>query len=118
MIVVIGAAIIIVCEIILAFIFSVTAQIFYKKIGLDFRSIIKGFIERVFLMIFLYNDYAAALTLYSALKLGTRLKHEESEARENKFNDYYLIGNLVSVTVALMYVYMYKNIHLLERLVN
>lgn len=118
MIILICFTIIIVCEIILAFIFSVTAQIFYKKIGLDFRSIFKGFIERLFLMIFLYNDYASALTLYSALKLGTRLKHEESEARENKFNDYYLIGNLVSVTVALMYVYLYKNIHLLEKFLN
>lgn len=104
-----------VSETILAVFFAATAKIFYKKIGIDFTSIIKGFIERMFLMIFLFNDYSSALTFYSALKLATRLKHEEKdtignkESNENRFNDYYLIGNLVSVSAALGYVYLLKN---------
>lgn len=101
-------AIILVCEIVLAFMFSVISQVFYKKMGFDFRSIFKGIIERMFLMFCLFNDYAHALTFFSALKLGTRLKHEEKPESENKYNDFYLIGNLVSVMVAVGYVLLLK----------
>lgn len=100
---------ILVSEIIIAFVFAVTAQLFYKKIGFDFRSILKGLIERLFLMIALLNGYPHALTLFSALKLATRLKHNEgSNIEDNKFNDYYLIGNFVSVGVAMGYVCLYQ----------
>lgn len=102
--------ILIVCEIIVAFCFALTAQLFYKKIGLDIRSIIKGVIERLFLLISLVNNYPHALTLFSALKLATRLKHTEPADGENKFNDYYLIGNFVSVAVAMGYVYLYQHL--------
>lgn len=99
----------IITEAILAFLFSVIAQVFYKKAGIDFRSIVKGAIERLFLSIALASDLTSALTFFSALKLATRLKHEEAKEDHNKFNDYYLIGNLASVTVAILYVYLYKN---------
>src|SRR6266567_636367 len=85
-------------EALIALFFAVTAQLFYKKIGFDFKSIIKGVIERLFLLISLVNNYPHALTFFSALKLATRLKHNETPQTENKFNDYYLIGNLISVT--------------------
>jgi hypothetical protein len=96
-------------EILLAFLFSAIAQIFYKKIGIDFRSIFKGVIERLFLTIALINDLTSALTFFSALKLATRLKHQETGIEHNKFNDYYLVGNLASVTVAIFYMYIFKN---------
>jgi hypothetical protein len=102
-----------------AFLFALTAQLFYKKIGFDFKSILKGIIERLFLVISLINGYSNALTFFSALKLATRLKHTEADSTSNKFNDYYLIGNLVSVTVAIGYVYVYQNfdkIHLFNQL--
>lgn len=100
--------IIMVSEIVLAFMFSVISQLLYKKMGFDFKSIFKGIIERMFLMVCLYHDYPHALTLFSALKLGTRLKHEEDKESENKYNDFYLIGNLVSVMVAIGYVMLLK----------
>jgi hypothetical protein len=95
-------------EIVLAFLFSVVSQVVYKKVGLNFKSIFKGIIERTFLVIALMNDYPHALTFFSALKLGTRLKH--SDANENGFNDFYLIGNLISVSVVFLYVFVFKNI--------
>ena len=104
-------AIIFVTEIILAFSFAVIAQVFYQKIGFDFKSIFKGFIERLFLLITLVNDYPHALTLFSALKLATRLKHKDVDAEtENKFNDFYLIGNMVSVIAATGYVSVFKKL--------
>ena len=108
-------------EALLAFLFSVIAQLFYKKAGIDFKSILKGIIERLFLTIALSSDITSALTFFSALKLATRLRHEEPGGDHNKFNDYYLIGNLASVTMAIFYAYIYKNfdhLPLLLKMVN
>lgn len=102
--------IMLVCEIILAFLFSLIAQLFYEKSEIDLKSILKGLIERLFLTIFMFNDLPHAITFFSALKLATRLKHDESNKGETeKFNNYYLIGNLVSVTVALLYVWIWNH---------
>ncbi len=99
----------VVSEIVLAFLFSAIAQIFYKKIGLDFKSIVKGLFERAFLVLALYFDYPHALTFFSAIKLATRIKHSERTGEEeNKFNDFYLFGNFLSVMVAIAYVQILK----------
>jgi hypothetical protein len=98
-------------EIVLAFMFSVIAQVFYKKIGLDFKSIVKGLFERLFLVLALYFDYPHALTFFSAVKLGTRIKHSERSGEdENRFNDFYLFGNFLSVMVAIVYVQLLKRL--------
>ena len=94
-------------EIVLAFGFALVAQLFYKKIGLDLKSIFKGAIERGFLVLALMFEYPHALTFFSALKLATRLKGNDSD--ENHFNDYYLIGNLVSVSAAIGYIIFLKH---------
>lgn len=112
----------VISEIIIAFVFAVIAQQFYARLGFDFKSIIKGVVERLFLFIALVNGYAQALTFFSALKLATRLKHSETEAaKENRFNDYYLIGNLASVAITIGYVYVYQNfdhLAILKKLVS
>lgn len=101
-------SIFLVVEMILAFIFAAIAQIYYKKLGLDFRSIVKGLIERCFLIISLVNEFPHALTLFGALKVATRLKHtNEDSTNDNSYNDFYLIGNLVSVMTAIGYVFLY-----------
>ena len=98
------------CEILIAFSFSVIAQLLYKKLGFDFKSIIKGVVERLFLVISLFNGYHHGLTFFSAVKVATRIKHgEDNESMEARFNDYYLIGNLISVSVAIGYVLALKN---------
>lgn len=96
-------------EIILAFIFAVIAQVFYRKIGLDFKSIFKGLIERVFLCICLSSGFAHALTLFGALKVATRLKRQDADDKDlASYNDFYLVGNLVSVMVAVGYFLLYQ----------
>lgn len=81
---------------------------------LDIRTLFKGIVERAFLVIALLNDYPHALTVFSALKLGTRLKRDDSGEKsrpdEMNFNDFYLIGNFISVIVAIGYVSLYKSI--------
>ncbi|QDW24996.1 hypothetical protein FFJ24_009315 [Pedobacter sp. KBS0701] len=73
------------------------------------KSISKGSIERLFLTIFMFNGIPHALTFFSALKLATRLKHDDKTGETEKFNSYYLIGNMVSVTVSLFYVYIWNH---------
>lgn len=68
---------IIISELVLAFLFSLIAQQYYKKSEIDMKSISKGFIERLFLTIFMFNGIPHALTFFSALKLATRLKHDD-----------------------------------------
>ena len=65
--------IIIIIEFILAFLFSLIAQIWYKKEGIDLKAVLKGVLERIFLAIALINNQTNALTFFSALKLATRL---------------------------------------------
>ena len=96
-------------EVVIAFIFAIVAQVFYHKIGLDFKSIFKGVVERLFLFIALVNGYSQALTFFSALKLATRLKHHDAPNDMDGFNDYYLLGNLISVALAIGYVYLYQH---------
>jgi hypothetical protein len=78
-------------------------------LGFEFKSIFKGIFERLFLSIALIHNLPHALTLFSALKLATRLKHTEPAADHNKYNDYYLMGNLASVIVAIFYSYAFSN---------
>jgi hypothetical protein len=96
-------------EVLIAFLFAVIAQVFYHTLGFNFKAIFKGMAERVFLFVMLVNGYTQALTFFSALKLATRLKHEEPKADLDGFNDYYLLGNLLSVIVAIGYVYAYSH---------
>lgn len=88
--------------------FVVAARIFDKHATVNLKSLLKGVVERTFLTICLVNNYPHALTLFGALKLGTRLKREDVNPAEGKsFNDYFLLGNMVSVAAAILYTRYY-----------
>jgi hypothetical protein len=76
---------------------------------LDHKSLMKGFVERLFLMVSLINGFPHALTLFGTLKLATRLKRESDNEKinESAFNDFYLIGNFISVIMAIFYTFLY-----------
>lgn len=101
----------IITEVLLAFLFSrFTPKVLKnKRHKCDIISIMKGGIERLFLVITLTNGYVHALTFLSALKLGTRLTYtNKNSAIVKAFNNFFLIGNLVSVIVAIIYVGLLK----------
>ena len=83
-----------------------------KKI--DPKSLIKGIIERSFLTYSLISGLPHALALFGALKLGTRLKSADNEATEEGrkkeaiYNDYYLMGNFISVALSIFYYTLLK----------
>ena len=103
--------VIIAVEILLGiFYYIITPSLIRSSTLIDIRSLSKGIVERMFLLIALINDYPHALTLFGTLKLATRLKRgsEDDKIKDSTFNDFYLFGNFISITIAIFYVCLYK----------
>lgn len=62
-------------------------------------SITKGLLERLLIFIGLINNFPPVLAFFGAIKIATRLKDNEDKIT----NDYFLIGNFVSVLLSLLY---------------
>ncbi|MDN3674061.1 hypothetical protein QWY99_13450 [Flavobacterium branchiarum] len=92
------------------FYYFITPEVNGNKKAIDYKSLLKGVVERMFLTISLINNYPHALTLFGTLKLATRLKrdNEDDKEKESKYNDFYLLGNLVSIIISIMYVFLYN----------
>lgn len=73
----------------------------------SYRPMIHGIIERLFLHISLLAGYPQSLVLFGALKIGTRIKAEENKIS----NDYFLLGNLISVGLVLLAISIWQYIH-------
>ena len=69
-------------------------------------SVLKGLVERAFVLITLCNNIASALTLLGALKIATRIKDNEDKVS----NDFFLLGNLVSVLFGVLYFVFIRNL--------
>ncbi|MDX6181816.1 hypothetical protein SGQ44_05250 [Flavobacterium sp. Fl-77] len=91
------------------FYYFITPKSIRKRQIIDYKSLLKGFVERMFLLISFIHDYPHALTLFGTLKLATRLKRDSEGdiVKESLYNDFYLFGNFISITVAILYSYLY-----------
>jgi hypothetical protein len=69
-------------------------------------SIIKGLIERAFVLTTLWFGLSSALTLLGALKIATRIKDNEDKVS----NDFFLLGNLISVLFGVLYFVVIRNL--------
>ncbi len=68
--------------------------------GLTLIAVIKGVMERLLLILGIMNGYPHVITAFAALKIGTRINDKEHKIS----NDYFLIGNLISLIAALGFV--------------
>lgn len=68
------------------------------------NSVLKGVFERFFVAYALFLGYPQILTLFAALKIATRIKDESKIS-----NDYYFIGNLISISLAIIYTELIKS---------
>ena len=75
--------------------------------ALDPKSILKGILERLVLLIALIHNYPQILIAFAAMKLGTRL-HEEQDTVIS--NEYFLVGNLTSILIAMISSIIIKSI--------
>ncbi len=71
--------------------------------SMSFSGAIRGTFERLFLFFAMVNDIFHALTLFGALKIATHIKDDDRVS-----NDYFLIGNLISVSAAIGYFLIYN----------
>ncbi len=73
----------------------------------DFISIFKGILERFVLLTALIHDYPQILIAFAAMKLGTRINEEQDTKISNS---YFLIGNLISILLAMISSIIIKDI--------
>jgi hypothetical protein len=71
---------------------------------LNLKDVLKGMLERLVLIVGLMAGYPHVITAFGALKIGTRIKSDESKVS----NDYFLVGNLISILAAIIYVTVIK----------
>jgi hypothetical protein len=106
-------------EIIALLIFYIVRKIFRETPDPDQKprpvvlTVLKGMLERLFIYVGLILDYPQCLTVFAALKIGTRLEDAKSK---HISNDYFLVGNLISVLLALVACYIYSRSLLLSLL--
>jgi hypothetical protein len=74
---------------------TIAGAALFKKPDID---TFKGILERLVIFIGLISDYSTVLVMFGALKLGTRL---HDEGNKSISNNYFLIGNFVSVLIAI-----------------
>ena len=65
----------------------------------DRKAILKGVLERLVLYIALIHGYPQMLIAFGAMKLGTRLHTEHGSEISNT---YFLVGNLLSMLLAIV----------------
>ena len=76
-----------------------------KKNEVSGVSICKGSLERLFLFVSLVQDIPQSFIVFGALKIATRIKDDSKIT-----NDYFLVGNLISLLIAIGYFLIYKQI--------
>src|SRR5882672_8970163 len=88
-------------EIIIHFLFFMISRMIGKsnKDKINAVSILKGILERIFVVVSLWFAMTQSLTLLGALKIATRIKDNEDKVS----NDFFLIGNLISVLFGIGY---------------
>lgn len=101
-------ALIIAGEVLIHFVFFIFSRIIGKKDKdrISVVSVTKGFLERTFVVTSLWFQMTSALTLLGALKIATRIKDNEDKVS----NDFFLVGNLVSVLFGIAYYVLLKHL--------
>ncbi len=92
-------AIYVVGELLALGIFFLVTKMFHRPLTLS--SILRGGLERGFLYIILLVNLPQGMAFFGALKIATRLKDDDKIS-----NDYFLVGNLVSVLIVIGYYLM------------
>lgn len=99
------AGIFVVGEIVAGFVFYFIRRKYEGKARQGASTLIKGILERFMIFLGLCCDLPTIIVFFGALKLGTRLKeHQDSKVS----NDYFLIGNVVSATIAILDFVIFK----------
>ncbi len=95
-------------EVVFHLVFWTVGRIFafeYKK-GAIFREAFKGLLERLVLTAGIAHGIITVVIAFAGLKVATKLSLSGTEVAREKIerhNDYFLVGNLLSILFALVY---------------
>jgi hypothetical protein len=95
-------------EIISLVVFYMLRKKYEKNNTKTFISVIKGQLERFAILMGLVASIPTIIIFFSAIKLGTRLKEQQESAVSN---DYFLIGNMVSIIIAVSQFLTYQQLN-------
>jgi hypothetical protein len=70
-------------------------------------SIAKGMLERFAILLGLVASLPTIIVFFGALKLGTRFKEQDSKIS----NDYFLVGNVISISIAISQFLIYQQLN-------
>lgn len=94
-------------EVIFHFIFAFVSWLFgLVHPGIKIREVFKGIVERTMVSIGLAHGILTVVIAFGALKVATKLSLSattESEQKISNHNDYFLIGNSMSLLFAIIY---------------
>lgn len=76
-----------------------------NKDKMNRTSVLKGVLERAFILGALHYNMPSALTLLGALKIATKIKDHDDKVS----NDFFLIGNLISILFGMAYYVLIKD---------
>jgi hypothetical protein len=101
-------AILLVGEMVIHILFFSLSKIFgkNKKDKISGISIFKGILERTFIVASFHFNMTSAFTFLGALKIATRIKDTEDKVS----NDFFLVGNLISVLFGIGYYVILKEL--------
>ena len=86
-----------------------------KESGEKMPPWLKGVVERICLITGLLLSFPHVLVAFGALKIGTKL--DRSEPDNKKDTEYYLVGNLVSILITFVFIFL-KNNEMVIKLLN
>jgi len=78
-----------------------------KESGEKMPPWLKGVIERICLISGLLLNVPHILVAFGALKIGTKLDRNESDTKKD--TEYYLVGNLISIMIAFVFIFLMQN---------
>lgn len=79
-----------------------------KIIRITWTSWLKGWLERMFLVFLLLAGFeGAAIIVFGAIKLGTRVDRDKEEKVSN---DYFLVGNIISIAAGVTIWLLFKDL--------
>ena len=104
---------VVVGEILFILLFSLVSRLFNFGVGRDqfFKEMFKGFLERIMLSVGIAHGVPTVVILFGALKVATKISIAVSDNNKDhvaKHNDYFIVGNLMSVILAIAYAVLAK----------
>jgi uncharacterized membrane protein len=89
--------------------FPILRRYFQPSGSFSWFSVGKGAFERLVLLTGMTMGMTSVLILFGALKIGTRISQKDAEQESQQVsNDYFLVGNLLSVLLTLIGVGIYS----------